>query len=79
MNNEAKERLHKILNGIYYLAIFLNFVIPVSMVVLCAIAISHYENTHWSIRTALNLTAGFSTIEVIAQIRKAAKNKRDNK
>ena len=75
MKDLAKQRLHKILNLIYYLLVIANFAFPVAIMTVSGIAISKSGNLHWSIKWTAMLTFFFAAFEFFSQIRRTLTSK----
>jgi hypothetical protein len=68
MKETAKEKLHSFLNIIFYVMVTVNFIVPISLLALCAIALGHLENQHWSIEWAIRVSLCLAIVETCAQI-----------
>lgn len=79
MKENAKEKLHSFLNLIFYVMVTVNFIFPISLVTLCTIALSHLENTHWSIDWAIRVSLCLAIVETCAQIIRTVKLFRNKK
>lgn len=79
MNNGAKERLHKILNVLYYIIVSVNLILPVFLTTIGIIAILNLANSHWSVKLLSWLTLFFSSIELISQLKRFAKGSKSAK
>jgi hypothetical protein len=73
MKENSKEKLHSILNIIFYVMIVINFIFPISLVTLCVIAQDHLENQHWSIIWAVRVSLALAIVETIAQLIRTVK------
>lgn len=68
MKKTAKEKLHSILNIIFYVMVVVNLIVPVSLVTLCTIALNHLENLHWSVEWAVKVSLCLAVVETCAQL-----------
>lgn len=68
MKESAKEKLHSFLNIVFYVMVVVNFIVPISLLTLCAIALNHLENQHWSIEWAVRISLCLAIVETIAQL-----------
>lgn len=73
MKETAKEKLHSLLNVIFYVMIVINFIFPISLVTLCVIAMNHLENQHWSIVWAIRVSLALAIVETLAQVMRTVK------
>lgn len=79
MKKTAKERLHSILNIIFYVMVTVNLIVPVSLVTLCTIALNHLEKLHWSVEWAVKVSLCLAIVELIAQLIRTVKLFKDKK
>lgn len=79
MKETAKEKLHSLLNIIFYVMIVINFIFPISLVTLCVIAQDHLENQHWSIVWAVRVSLALAIVETLAQVMRTLKLFRNKK
>ena len=68
MKQTAKEKLHSILNVIFYVMVTVNIIVPISLFTLCTIALSHLENLHWSVEWTVRVSLCLAVVETIAQL-----------
>ena len=73
MKEESKKRLHKFLTGIYYSAVIINFLLPLTLAIISGIALTQLRNSHWSTKWTVFFMFGLSVIEFISQTRKTIK------
>lgn len=73
MKKTAKEKLHSILNVIFYVMVTVNLIVPVSLFTVCTIALSHLENLHWSVEWAVKISLCLAVVETIAQLIRTVK------
>lgn len=73
MKNTAKEKLHSVLNIIFYLMVTVSFIVPLMLVALCIVASSHLENQHWSVEWAIRVSLCLAIVETFAQILRTIK------
>lgn len=73
MKETAKEKLHSFLNLIFYVMVVVNFIFPISLVALCAIALDHLENVHWSVNWAIRVSLCLAVVETCAQLIRTVK------
>lgn len=73
MKETAKDKLHSLLNVIFYVMIVINFIFPISLVTLCVIAMNHLENQHWSIVWAIRVSLALAIVETLAQVMRTVK------
>jgi len=73
MKKTAKEKLHSILNVIFYIMVTVNLIVPVSLFTVCTIALSHLENLHWSVEWAVKISLCLAVVETIAQLIRTVK------
>lgn len=73
MKETAKDKLHSLLNVIFYVMIVINFIFPISLVTLCVIAMNHLENLHWSIVWAVRVSLALAIVEALAQVMRTVK------
>lgn len=76
MNNTAKERLHKILNVLYYIIVTVNIMMPVFLTTVSTIAVLHLKESHWSIKLITWASLIFSAISLVILIKKSLNIKR---
>jgi len=79
MKETAKAKLHSFLNIIFYVMVTVNFIVPISLLALCTIALGHLENQHWSIDWAVRVSLCLAIVETCAQIIRTAKLFRNKK
>lgn len=79
MKETAKDKLHSLLNVIFYVMIVINFIFPISLVTLCVIAMNHLENQHWSIVWAIRVSLALAIVETLAQVMRTVKLFRNKK
>jgi hypothetical protein len=79
MKETAKAKLHSFLNIIFYVMVTVNFIVPISLLALCTIALDHLENQHWSIDWAVRVSLCLAIVETIAQIIRTVKLFRNKK
>jgi len=73
MRKTAKEKLHSILNVIFYVMVTINLIVPISLFTVCTIALSHLENLHWSVEWAVKISLCLAVVETIAQLIRTVK------
>ena len=79
MKETAKEKLHSFLNIIFYVMVTVNFIVPISLLALCTIALGHLENQHWSIEWADRVSLCLAVVEACAQLIRTVKLFRNKK
>ena len=79
MKETSKAKLHSFLNIIFYVMVTVNFIVPISLLALCTIALGHLENQHWSINWAVRVSLCLAIVETCAQIIRTVKLFRNKK
>ena len=79
MKETAKAKLHSFLNIIFYVMVTVNFIVPISLLALCTIALGHLENQHWSINWAVRVSLCLAVVEACAQLIRTVKLFRNKK
>lgn len=73
MKEPAKAKLHSFLNIIFYVMVTVNFIVPISLLALCSIALGHLENQHWSVDWAVRISLCLAVVETCAQVIRTVK------